>query len=41
MDESLKMRRRVRDEGLRIVNLFYWGGMLQGEQSFNLTVPDE
>ena len=25
MGESLTMRRRVRDEGLRIVNLFRWG----------------
>ena len=25
MDESLTQRRRVRDEGLRVVNRFQWG----------------
>ena len=40
MDESLTMRRRVRDEGLRIVNLFRWernSSLTNGR----LTVPRE
>ncbi len=35
MDESLMQRRRVRDEGLRVVNLFQQG------RSFRVTVPAE
>ena len=31
MDESLTERRRVREEGLRIVNRFYQGITLLGE----------
>ena len=38
MGESLTMRRRVRDEGFRIVNLFRWER--KPEQS-GLTVPRE
>ena len=39
MDESLMQRRRVRDEGLRIVNLCQWGRTATVLISGGLTVP--
>ena len=41
MGESLTQRRRVEDEGLRIVNSCRAGRIRKGEQSFRLTVPLE
>jgi len=39
MDESLTQRRRVRDEGLRVVNLFRLGARESSEKLLNLRVP--
>ena len=39
MGESLTQRRRVEDEGLRIVNSCRAGRSRDGEQPFRLTVP--
>ena len=41
MDESLTQRRRVRDEGLRIVNLCQKGRSVVGVTVCYLTVPSE
>ncbi len=39
MGESLTQRRRVRDEGLRVVNLCREGRTAKGVTAFGLTVP--
>ena len=39
MGETLMMRRRVSDEGLRVVKLFRKGTREIGEQSVDLRVP--
>ena len=39
MGESLTMRRRVSDEGLRVVKLFRRGPSKMGEYSIALSVP--
>ena len=39
MDESLTQRRRVRDEGLRVVNLCQEGRKRRAPINFALTVP--
>lgn len=39
MGESLTMRRRVYDEGLRVVKYFRLGTKKSGEYPFNLRVP--
>jgi hypothetical protein len=39
MSESLTMRRRVSDEGLRVVKLFRLGTREHSEQLCNLSVP--
>ena len=39
MGESLTMRRRVSDEGLRVVKLFRLGTREAGKQPANLRVP--
>ena len=41
MGESLTQRRRVRDEGLRVVNLFQRGRNGADEYSASMTVPEE
>ncbi len=41
MGESLTMRRRVRDEGFRFVNLFWQGRTFHGLIAMKLTVPAE
>ena len=41
MDESLTERRRVGEEGLRVVNPFQEGRRCGGEQPSVLTVPPE
>ena len=41
MGETLKERRRVKDEGLRIVNFCHWGAMVAGVTACNLIVPEE
>ena len=41
MGESLTERRRVRDEGLRVVNRCQWGGNLEGDTpSVNLSAEE-
>ena len=41
MDESLTERRRVRDEGLRVVNRCQWGGNASGlSPMFDLTAEE-
>ena len=41
MDESLTERRRVRDEGLRVVNRCQWGGSWLGfSPSIDLTAEE-
>ena len=39
MDESLTMRRRVNDEGLRVVKFCRLGTRLWGEYPYSLRVP--
>ena len=41
MGESLTQQRRVKDEGLRVVNFCREGRMCTGEQSVHLTVPQK
>ncbi len=41
MGESLTQQRRVKDEGLRVVNFCREGRMRTGEQSVRLTVPQK
>ena len=41
MGESLKERRRVEDEGFRIVNSCHWGTIVWGVTAPNLIVPEE
>ena len=41
MGESLIQRRRVREDGLRVVNRFQLGRSSAGEQPVGVTVPSE
>ena len=41
MDESLTLRRRVEDEGLRVVNSCQTGRKGSGQYPLSLTVPPE
>ena len=41
MRESVTQQRRVREDGLRVVNLFQEGRRFTGEQPCGLTVPPE
>ena len=41
MGESLTQQRRVREDGLRVVNLFQQGRRFRGEYPRGLTVPAE
>ena len=41
MGETLKERRRVKDEGLRIVNFCHWRTMRKIVTDFALIVPEE
>ncbi len=41
MGESLMQRRRVREEGLRVVNRFQQGRRNEGQYPSDLTVPVE
>ena len=41
MGETLKERRRVEDEGFRIVNSCHWGTSVRGVTALDLIVPEE
>ncbi len=41
MRESVTQQHRVREDGLRVVNLFQMGRRYDGEQPIGLTVPSE
>ncbi len=41
MRESVTQQRRVKEEGLRVVNFFQLGRSLAGEQPVVVTVPSE
>ena len=41
MRESVTQQRRVREEGLRVVNRFQLGRSFAGEQPAGVTVPSE
>jgi hypothetical protein len=41
MRESVTQQHRVREDGLRVVNLFQLGRRSNGEQPIGLTVPSE
>ena len=41
MRESVTQQRRVREEGLRVVNRFQLGRSFAGEQPAEVTVPSE